>query len=116
MLNFLVTFIIFSSQASASLLEIEKQCTQMYKKRLPAHKIKPVCFCVTNNIHQRFQKQQIEELTSIYARRIGRHEASKNDHLKALIEFDYFVHSNCQRDSLWRFPKDDIGRPDPISD
>jgi hypothetical protein len=113
--NLLFSLFIFVSHSSASLLEIEKQCTLMYKKRLPAQKIKAVCFCVTNNIHQRFQRQQIEELTAIYSRRMGRHEASKSDHLKSMIEFDYFVHSSCQKDPLWRFPKDDLGHPDPIS-
>lgn len=107
---------LYTPSVFATLSEIEKQCSLMYKKRWPKEKIKQICFCVTNNIHERFDKNNIDLLTAIYLRRNGRHEASKNDALKALVEFDYFAHSNCQRDSLWRFPKDDIGRPDGISD
>jgi hypothetical protein len=101
-----------SFSASASLMEIEKHCLQMYQKKMPKEKVKQVCFCVTSNIFERFSREQIDELTLIYAKKRGRYEASKNDRSQALVEFDYFTHSNCQRDALWRFPKDDIGRPD----
>lgn len=112
-----VLFILLSvSSGFANLSEIEKQCSLMYKKRWPLTKIKQICFCVTSNIHERFDKNNIDLLTEIYSRRNGRHEASKSDALKALVEFDYFTHSNCQKDSLWKFPKDDLGRPDGISD
>ncbi len=113
---FVLIILVSVTNSFATLSEIEKQCALMYKKKWPLAKIKQICFCVTSNIHERFDKNNIELLTSIYSRRNGRHEASKNDALKALVEFDYFTHSNCQKDSLWRFPKDDLGRPDGIED
>lgn len=105
-----------ASVASASLMEIEKHCLQMYQKKIPKEKMKQLCFCITSNLFERFSRQQIEELTQIYKRKRGRYEASKSDHARALVEFDYFAHSNCQKDNLWRFPKDDIGKPDAITD
>ncbi len=113
----LMVFVLFyASVSSASLMEIEKRCLQMYQKKIPKEKMKQLCFCVTSNLFERFSRQQIEELTQIYKRKRGRYEASKSDHARALVEFDYFAHSNCQKDSLWRFPKDDIGKPDAITD
>jgi hypothetical protein len=113
---FFMSVLMNATTSFATLSEIEKQCALMYKKRWPSAKIKQICFCVTSNIHERFDKKNIELLTAIYSRRSGRHEASKNDAMKALVEFDYFAHSNCQKDSLWKFPKDDLGRPDGIQD
>ncbi|MBY0384282.1 hypothetical protein K2X05_03910 [bacterium] len=111
-----VGFLFLTLESQASLMEIEKHCLQMYQKKIPKEKIKTVCFCVTSNIYERFNKQQIEDLTLVYSRKRGRYEASKNDHTKALVEFDYFTHTNCQKDPLWRFPKDDIGHPDEMTD
>ena len=113
---FFAGLLFLSFESHASLMEIEKHCLQMYKKKLPKEKIKTVCFCVTSNIYERFSKQQIEDLTLVYSRKRGRYEASKSDHTKALVEFDYFTHTNCQKDPLWRFPKDDIGHPDAMTD
>jgi hypothetical protein len=112
----IVVLCCFSLNASASLMEIEKHCLQMYQKRMPKEKMKQLCFCITSNLFERFSASQLEDLTQIYKRKRGRYEASKSDHARALVEFDYFAHSNCQRDSLWRFPKDDIGKPDAITD
>lgn len=112
----LILSLFFTSFSSASLMEIEKHCLQMYQKKLPKDQMKQLCFCVTSNLFERFSRPQIEELTQIYKRKRGRYEASKSDHARALVEFDYFAHSNCQKDNLWRFPKDDIGKPDAITD
>ncbi len=113
----LVIFVFFAaSVSSASLMEIEKHCLQMYQRKIPKEKMKQLCFCVTSNLFERFSRPQIEELTQIYKRKHGRYEASKSDNARALVEFDYFAHSNCQKDNLWRFPKDDIGKPDAITD
>jgi hypothetical protein len=112
-----MAFVFFAACSSfASLMEIEKHCLQMYQKKLPKEKMRQLCFCVTSNLYERFSRSQIEDLTQIYKRKRGRYEASKSDHARALVEFDYFAHSNCQKDNLWRFPKDDIGKPDAITD
>ena len=112
----LVAVMSFSWNCFGSLMEIEKHCLQMYQNKMSKDKTKQVCFCVTSNLFERFSRLQIEDLTQIYKQKRGRYQASKSDHARALVEFDYFAHSNCQKDALWRFPKDDIGKPDAITD
>lgn len=104
--------LLMSTVAFAGVAEIERSCDKMYRHSFKAATRKKICFCVTNNLMDRFTAAQLHDLTQIYSRRNGRFEASRDDKMKAFLEFDFYTHSQCIKDPLWHFPKEDLGQPD----
>ena len=102
------------NQGHATLPEIEKSCLAIYKKSHNLQRRKSLCTCIVQNIEQRFQKDQIEELSRIYKNKFARYEASKDERSKAYLAFDSEVHSQCLQDPRWRRPPEDLGRPDEL--
>ncbi len=103
-----------SGVAQAAPPEMEQNCLKMYQKSLSKSRRQNVCSCVMQNLKERFDKAQLEELQQIYRRKLGRYEASKDEKKKAYLEFDSMVHAQCLQNTQWRRPVEDLGRPDEL--
>ena len=108
-------FLLFwGGSARALAPNLHELCLKMYQKSLSKSRRQNVCSCVVQNLQDRFDKGELQELQQIYGQKFGRHEAGKDEIKKAFVEFDSRVHAQCLQNPLWRLPAEDLGRPDEL--
>ncbi len=103
-----------ADQAEASYL-IEKRCMQNQSKKLKQESRKKICTCVVMNLKTKLQPDQIKDLEKIYKDRSTRMAAASDERLKPLIAIDFEANKNCAQNSLWQWPTEDLGEPDPLN-
>lgn len=102
-----------TDDANASYL-IEKRCMQNQSSKRSLEARKKICACVVMNLQSRLQPEHMKEMEQIYEGRRSRVAASKDERLKTLVDLDFEVNKNCIKNSMWGFPKEDLGTPDPL--
>lgn len=104
-----------TDNADASYI-LEQKCIKGQSKKRSLENRKKICACVAINLESRLDKSQMKDLEKIYDSKTSRILATKDDKLKPLVDMDFEVNKNCMQNSLWRFPKEDLGTPDSLKD